>query len=257
MARTRFVKSQAEIDAFRLVQATPEFLDIWSLSVNFLSDEDVVAELLPPPLVPAREPRMSVTVSEIGRSNCGGPFNGASINIACRFRDEEGLYCLTMPMSTDTAVTFGRELYAEPQKLADISLDRRGANVHGTVTRHGVTYIELSGRFEDELQQVGRHALGKHFYFRYLPAPDGGGLSDALELICVTYSTTTHELVRGGGTIVFRESRHDPVIDIPVVSIAGAVFSRSETHTTAKVVARVPAAQFLPFAFGKMDDLPA
>jgi len=49
----------------------------------------------------------------------------------------------------------------------------------------------------------------------------------------------------------------DPVIDIPVPEVEGATFSRGETRTSGEVVATVPAEAFLPWAFGKHDDLTA
>jgi hypothetical protein len=64
-------------------------------------------------------------------------------------------------------------------------------------------------------------------------------------------------MTRGTGTITFRESRHDPVIDIPILEVEGATFSQGETHTSAEVVATVPAADFMPWAYAKHDDLTA
>ena len=257
MQRTRFVKSPEEVDRLLSAYARPDFLDIHSLAVTFDTDPEVVRELLPPPLEPSHEARISISVYEVRRSSCVGPFNGSSVNIACRYGGEEGLYCLAMPMNTDTAIIFGRELYAEPKKLAEIALSTRPGHAHGTVMRHGVTYIELDGHFEDEPAEVGRESLTKHYYFKYLPAANGAGLAADPELVCVTHRGLTHRAVRGTGSITFRESRHDPVIDIPVWSVTGASLSESETHTTAEVVARVPAATFLPYAFAKSDDYTA
>ena len=255
--RTRYVKSPDDIARLQDIYATPAFLDSTSLSMTFLTDPEVVRELLPPPLEPAAEPRASVAVYEIGSSNCVGAFNGASINLACRHNGEDGLYCVTMPMSTDTAIVFGRELYAEPKKLAECTVLQRGRFVHGRVTRHGITYIELTGTFDEPLQDVDRESLSHHYYFKYMPAADGRGLAFDPQLVRVTHRGRTHRLTRGTGTITFRESRHDPVIDIPVLEIEGAAFSHGETHTTAEVVATVPAADFLPWAFAKTDDLTA
>lgn len=257
MPRTRYVKTAEQVEALLEAQARPAFLDSRSLSATFLTDPAVVAELLPPPLEPAAEPRVSVGVYVTGRSNCVGPFNGSSVNLACRYRGEDGLYCLTMPMSTDTAITFGRELYAEPKKAAEIRLEREDRRVRGTVTRHGVTYIELGGYLDEDLQEVDLTTSSKHYYFRYFPAADGSGLAADPELICVSHTGRVHRLARCEPTVTFRESRHDPVIDVPVVSVEGGAFSEGETHTRAEVAATVPAADFLPYAFAKMDDLTA
>lgn len=253
--KTRYVKSAAEIRALQEIQGAPAFLEARSLGMSFLTDPDVVAELLPPPLEPAAEPRATVAVYTIGRSNCVGAFDGASINLACRYHGEEGLYCLTMPMSTDTAIIFGRELYAEPKKMADCRVVERGRFVHGTVMRHGVTYIELTATFEDAWDETERKGVSRHYYFKYLPAADGSGLAFDPQLVRVTHRGVTHRAKRGTGTITFRESRHDPVIDLPVLMVEGAAFSESETYTTAEVIETVTAEAFLPWAYGKMDDL--
>jgi acetoacetate decarboxylase len=256
MSRTRYVRTSQEIDQLQAAFRAPAFLDIRSLAIVFESEAEAIAELLPPPLETAAEPRVSVSVSQIRRSNCVGPFDGASVNIACRYRGGDGVYCLAMPMSTDTAVTFGRELYAEPKKLAQIALEERpNGNVLGTVTRHGITFIELVGRFEDPMRDVDSERTTKHYYFKFLPSADGTGLAHDPELVCVTHRGHTRSLARGTGTITFRESSHDPIIDVPVISVLGATYSIGDTHTSAEVVATVPAADFLPYAFGKMDDL--
>ena len=253
--RTRYVKTPEQVARLQEINTAPAFLDARSLSATFLTDPDVLRELLPPLLEPAAEARASVSVYQIGRSNCVGAFDGASINLACRYNGEDGLYCLTMPMSTDTAMVFGRELYAEPKKLADCLIEQRGRFVYGTVTRHGIAYIELTGTFDDPMDEVGRAGTSHHYYYKYLPAADGRGLAFDPQLVRVTHRGVTHRLARGTGTITFRESAHDPVIDLPVLMVEGFAFSESETYTTAEVVATVPAADFMPWAYGKHDDL--
>ncbi len=255
MPLTRYMKSPSEILRLQEAMATPAFLDIRSLAITFESDPVVLAELIPAPLKPAAEPRVSVSISEIRRSDCVGPFNGCSVNIACSFEGEEGVYCLSMPMNTDTAVIFGRELYAEPKKLAAIELIERGKHVRGTVTRHGITYIELSGIFDDPMEAVGRESTSRHYYFKYLPSADGRGLAFDPQLIRVTHRGHAHAAARGTGTLTFRESTHDPIIDLPVISLGAASYAETETHTSAEVVATVPAASFMPHAFAKMDNL--
>jgi acetoacetate decarboxylase len=255
--RTRYTRSPEDVARFQDVLAAPSFFDIQSLSITFDSDPDVLAELIPPPLRPADRPRVSVGVNHVRRSNCVGAFHGAGVNIACTYEGEEGTYCLTMPMSTDTAVIFGRELFAEPKKLADITLALEGQHARGTVTRHGITYIDLGATLDTPLQPAGATSTSHHYYFKFLPAANGRGLAHDPELIRVTHRLTTHQVARGTGTITFRESVHDPVIDVPVLSVTGAAFAEVETLTTAEVVATVPVAQFLPYAYGKMDDITA
>ncbi|MCK9520416.1 MAG: acetoacetate decarboxylase family protein [Dehalococcoidia bacterium] len=255
--RTRFVKSPGEVQRIQDAQAAPAFLDSRAVSTTFLTDPEVVVELLPPPLQPASEPRVFVAVYEISDSNCVGGFFGASVNLACTFQGEPGLYCLAMPMNTDTAIIFGRELYAEPKKLAAIDVEQRGQHVRGTVTRHGITYIELSVALEGEPTEIDHQAITHHYYFKHLPSADGRRLAFDPQLVRVTHTGTTRQLVRGAATLVFRESQHDPLIDIPVLEVESGAYSVGETHTRAEVVATVPADDFLPWAFAKVDDYSA
>jgi acetoacetate decarboxylase len=55
-------------------------------------------------------------VGEIANSNSVGPFMGAALYLRAKYGDLVGNYCVTMPMSTSQAVSFGRELYGEPGK---------------------------------------------------------------------------------------------------------------------------------------------
>jgi len=255
--RTRFVKTPEQIQRIQAAQATPAFLESRTVSATFLTDPEVLAELIPPPLKPAETARVSVAVYEIGRSNCVGPFFGASVNLACTFQGEPGFFCLTMPMSTDTAIIFGRELYAEPKKLAEIEVERLGNHVRGRVTRHGITYLELTVALESEPGETERTSTTHHYYFKHLPAPDGQGLAFDPQLVRVTHTGTVRRLARGTATLVFRESSHDPLIDLPVLEVETGAYSEGETHTRGEVVATIPAAGFLPWAYMAVDDYSA
>lgn len=256
MPLTRYVKAPDAIRKLQDALATPAFLDILTLAVTFETDPDVVRELLPPPLLPAGTPRVSVSVSHVRRSNCVGPFLGASVDIACTYAGEDGVYCLAMPMSTDTAVVFGRELYAEPKKLADITLDaNEQGRARGAVTRHGVTYMELRGNFEEPMTEFAGESLSSHYYVKFMPSTDGRGFAHEPELIRVTHRGRTRRVARGTGTVTFRESVHDPLIDIPVLAVTGAMLVESDLYTRAEVVATIPAETFLPYAFAKIDNL--
>ena len=258
MALTRFVKSNAEVAAYQKLFAAPAFLQMRTLTVAFETDPAIVAELLPPPLEPAEQARIVVSIYTVGDSNCAGPFAGAAVNVTCRYGGESGVYCLAMPMTTDAALIFGRELYAEPKKLAEVTLDGDAPGaLHGVVRRHGAAFIELHAAFEDQVEEVERESESNNYYFKAFPSADGAGFAHDPELVRVTHRTTTRRISRGSGTITFRESRHDPVIDIPVLSVISATLSEGEMHTSAEVVATVAGDSYAPYAFAKMDDLTA
>ena len=114
----RFVKTQDEVAKIQAIYSRPQFMAARSLTVVFETKPEALQALLPPPLEPTAEAIGSAWVGEIGNSNCVGPFLGAAVYVRARFQDIVGNYCVTMPMSTPQAVSFGRELYGEPSKLA-------------------------------------------------------------------------------------------------------------------------------------------
>lgn len=247
----RFVKTPEEIARLRGIYQTPRFLNSRVLSVQFETDPAVIAALLPPPLEPTARPLASVSVSEFGASNCVGPFNGASLNVAARYGDLEGMYCVAMPMSTDIAIMFGRELYGEPKKQARIRLERSGNHVTGTVERYGVTYIELHADLTDT-GEPGRRE-GSTFHYKYLHSADGLGFDFDPLLVHIRTDSIFHKLERGAGEVIFRESVHDPVVDIPVVRVLGAAYTEGAVHTFGRTLTRVGPEAFLPYSFGKID----
>jgi hypothetical protein len=72
-----FVKTPEEIEAIERVLSEPRFVSGERLTVEFLTDSEVVERLLPPPLEMAHTPSVYATVGR-WRSNCLGDFAGGS-----------------------------------------------------------------------------------------------------------------------------------------------------------------------------------
>jgi acetoacetate decarboxylase len=247
----RFVKTLDEIRRIQKTYSRCHFLGTRGLTVTFETSPEALRELLPPPLEPTPEPLGSAWVGEIGNSNCVGPFLGTALYLRARYEDVIGNYCLTMPMSTPEAVTFGRELYGEPRKLAKIIFERQDEHVWGYAERHEVRFLSLRGRM------TGAAATGRRetstFHFKFSPRADGFGFDFAPQLIHVTGDSNIKTAQRGRGELVFRDSAHDPVSDIPVRQVIEAVYTEGDVYTSGRVLCEVDPEAFLPYAFGKID----
>ena len=89
---------------------------IW---VDFETDPDVVAAVLPRPLEPSNEARVHANICTV-EMDSGAKFGAANFTVRARHGDVEGEYALALPMTTEGAVVGGRERWGEPKKLADI-----------------------------------------------------------------------------------------------------------------------------------------
>ena len=112
------------------------------------TDPGVVAELLPPPLSPSERPEVWVSIGHMPDIDLGV----AQVAAACRYGNEDGWYCLHLPMSTEAAVVGGRERYGENKKIADIRFNRDGDHIEAGVTRYGITYLEFVGDTVERLE---------------------------------------------------------------------------------------------------------
>jgi acetoacetate decarboxylase len=225
-----------------------------SLSVMFTTDPERLASVLPPPLEPPAEPVVKVGISTVDLGG-GMPVIGAgTFAVAARHDGHDGFYPLLMPMTTEQAVVGGREIFGEPKKLAEIVLSTDDDVLHATVARMGVTIIEVNGQVGDDLPIPAEHEA-LDFYFKFLRDPGGGGLdADPWLVYCTRQGETrTHREVTGA--LELRDSKFDPVADLPVLSEPLMTLSERSSRQEGTLVQRVPADTVLPFIHQRYDDL--
>ena len=151
-----FVKTPDEIARIEHALSHPRFVNGEMLSIDFLSDPEYVASILPPPLEPADSPTLTAMIGR-WQSNCVGDFYGGAIYVAARHDGIEGRYVLAMYMDDDVPTIYGRDLFGEPKKLARSELHRSGDQFNAWLERNGVVIMELRGDVpEDTRPERGR-----------------------------------------------------------------------------------------------------
>jgi acetoacetate decarboxylase len=135
VSATSWKKTPEQIRKIEAVMAKPAFLNGRSLTVRYLTRPEIVKAVLPPPLEPAAEPMIAVGIG-VYRGGSLGPFAGGSLTIRARYRELEGNFVLAMYVDTDVSMTFGRELFGEPKKLAKASLTLDPASARGALERY-------------------------------------------------------------------------------------------------------------------------
>jgi acetoacetate decarboxylase len=254
MTRVRYgARSLAEMTN-REVEATS--VDTWAttLVATYQSDPEAVAAVLPPPLVAPAEPLVRVTVATVDVGRGYGVFGAGTFAVHCRYEDTDGDYALVMPMTTEQATIGGRETFGEPKKIADIVLDRDGDKVRGAFTRMGTTFLEVAGEIESEVEPAPDRVRSS-FYLKFLPSPTGKGFDGDPLLVHVQRRERTRHQWRVRGEVILRESRFDPVVDLPVRQLVDIELAERTSLQTGEVVAHLPADWIAPFAHQRYDDL--
>ncbi len=245
-----FVKTPDEIAQIERELSAPS----WSgelLSIQFLTEAATIERLLPPPLAPGPLPLATVTVGR-WQSNCLGDFAGGVLNLAARHDGIDGTYVLVIYMDSEPPVTFGREVFGEPKKLARSGLFRDADHVHGWIDRNGVRLLDLRADLHTDLgpTEIERHT----FNYKARTATGGVVLEEDAILTRTRFNVTVRSRREGVGTVVLGSSVHDPLDEIEVLEVQRAVYQQDDSVAHCERVATIPAAQFLPYHHGRSDD---
>ncbi|WP_314415685.1 acetoacetate decarboxylase family protein [Streptomyces sp. DSM 40484] len=271
MARVRYgARTGAEIAAARA--AGSRLPDIWSTGVAAVweSDPDAVAAVLPPPLKPTGRPLLRVNISKVDLP--GYPLGAGSFAVAAAHGGVEGWYPLVMPMTHERALVGGREVFGEPKKPGEVTVEREGLVVRAALARRGIEFVEVRGAVSGPLP-LPEPARKTDFYFKFLPAVDGSGDGSAdgpgdgpgggsgfdagLLLVHCVRNEKVRKLERVSGDVVLRESVYDPVADLPVHELLGITLGEKTTDqrgTVVERVERVDAQALLPYIHQRYDD---
>ncbi|MFI0966682.1 acetoacetate decarboxylase family protein [Streptomyces sp. NPDC021080] len=252
MARVRYgARTEAEITAARTTSS--RLPDIWSTGVVAVweSDPDAVAAVLPPPLKPTARPLVRVSVSKVDLP--GYPLGAGSFAVAAAHGDVEGWYPLVMPMTHERALIGGREVFGEPKKLGEVTVERDGLVVRGVLARHGIAFVEVRGAVSGTLP-LPEPAQKTDFYFKFLPAVDGSGFDADPVLVHCLREEKVRRLERVTGDVVLRESMYDPVADLPVRELVEITFGEKTSGQRGRVAERVSAQALLPYIHQRYDD---
>jgi acetoacetate decarboxylase len=190
------------------------------LEVTYLTDPDVHAQVLPPPLTVPPEPRVRVHFTRI---EVGGHLHEivCSFLLEAKYGDELGQFCAVMPIDLETAISPSRERNGEPKKLAQLEFERQGDHVTASVTRQGVTIIEVIGDVTGALAVPAPYPV-LQFWYKFLPAVSGEGFDAGPFLVTLHQTMKPETCERVDGKLVLRDLPGTPVADLPVLQLEGA-----------------------------------
>jgi len=241
-------------DELRNREVEASALGAWAtvLTARYQTDPEVLAAVLPPPLEPGDEPRVTIRIARVDITGLP-PFGAGTFSVRCWHEGTTGDYPLVMPMTSEQAVVGGRETFGEPKKLGEVTLERDGDRVVGRFARLATTFVTVTGAVREA---VPNPPDGKriNFAFKFLPAPDGKGFDAEPSLVYCYREEQTRSMERVEGEVTLAESRFDPVADLPVRG--GVEITLGELHTVerAEIHSRVPGELLRPYVHQRYDD---
>ncbi|MEL7045964.1 MAG: hypothetical protein AAGL66_13210, partial [Pseudomonadota bacterium] len=95
---------------------------------------------------------------------------------------------------------------------------------------------------------------GINFNYKAMPATDGIGLEWDAALTCARFETIMRVHRTGSGIVRLGCGVHDPLHEIPIAEVLHGRYVEGDLLASAKTLAYVPGADFLPYALGRTDD---
>ncbi|HSB97823.1 MAG TPA: acetoacetate decarboxylase family protein [Spongiibacteraceae bacterium] len=256
MARLRYVRDMSKRD--KVENQGGQFpANVRGLRAIYETEPEIHAALLPRPLTPGARPEIFVQFSNVqlflseGRTT---EIGAATVGVSCEYEGIKGFYVLAMPMENDMIVIGGREVYGEPKKVATTQFKLADNKIAASVNRHGVDFLEMRG--EIGASTGPQQFLEQMFCIKALPSAARDDTFDGevfLTLLDWKRNFTDVKTVLNP-EIIMRESKFDPIIDVPVKRIVSMVFTEGGTVNSGRVLRSIPGEWIAPFINQRFDD---
>lgn len=247
-----YVKTAEEVAAIQ-AQLSDSRYESEGITVYFRTDPDFIREVLPPCFQAPSEP---LAFAQLGVSRSPRyEYGAASVYVMARYGEIEGWYHLMLMMTGDMPVIIGRELWGEAKKLGEVDFQVDLPRVHGSVTRNGVTLMQISGEFGEDLgprESLPYHGLNIKGFLN--------GAATALEYDPIVLARRAVDEFRtyreGTGELKLFGSDEDPCGTVPVLETTLVNYGSFMTKVEPAgqfVVPNDPA--YVPYFLGRCYDL--
>jgi len=248
-----------------------DFKNAEMVVATFVTDINIAKKIVPHPLSVTHDSLATAFVARYPDTNFGCVYNEGALFIHCKYKGENGLYCLSMPVDDDMAMVGGREQFGYPKKMADnITLNQDNNTVVGSVIRKGVEILRIECQLGEEVGENFLNYLGDptldwdgvpctrvlSFLFKYFQNPGGGGFDYLPRLIREPILFRTDGKILGGeGKVKLSSTPYDPLGEVPVGEIVKVFFGKwHNTMLPGRVVAKIwNPIKFAKHAFFKID----
>jgi len=248
-----FVKSEEELDRYYKL-STRAFPGAQILGIMYETDPLIIKKVLPPPLEPDEEPWALSFISHYPVTNLGPGYHESALFVRCRYKDEVGNYCLSMPIDDEARMHNGRDIYGFPKKMAHIGLNREGNKVEGWIERLGYRFATIRADLQISLKESPIKP-GPNFLFKYSPAADlSRGFDGKVLLVRQQNDLNTESFEMGPGEIILEYSPHDPWQEIGVKRVISAFYTVNNVSLNpGEIVGEADPEVFLPYSFIMTD----
>lgn len=207
------------------------------LQVLYETDEEVIRELIPPPLEYAgTKDRVPIVLAYLFDCPTGGIAVGppsADIRGHKEFaifvgptkcKGLNGTYNAAMYVGSDDHMMSGREFHGCPKKIANIKIERCKDSLYASVERNNITFLTIKAKISSRQARPFPKETTS-FTLKAFPSAGNGGFDVAKILRITAKNVAEPGMELGGVEVVYKESPFDPLYEIPVRKVLAAAYS--------------------------------
>ncbi len=114
------------------------------LKIDYASDPQRIAALLPPGISPSAESNVHLSIYCYPVPD--EPEFGIVVSVDADYRGVQGVYTLAYGIDQESAVYISKDTNGQPKFLGEIEYYRVGDSVRARCTHHGYTFLEFEGK---------------------------------------------------------------------------------------------------------------
>lgn len=232
----------------RDVDTDPAWFD--ALEVNYMTDPELIAAVLPPPLEPAPEPLVRLTLAT-GTTSTGEKVDHFWFGVRAQHEGTQGDYALLVGASSDHELIESRELRGEPCKLIEITPLMNASRIQHKAERRGHVVARIVGTVDSPRSARSRERV--EFSFRGVPGAPKSAPPTEIELMMLRRTITERRAVAVVGATRLGVSPYDPLSDLNVRRTNSIDLSQRTMSVEGHPIRTVPYADVEPFLHQRYD----
>jgi acetoacetate decarboxylase len=183
------------------------------LKIQYRSDPEKLAALLPPGIEPGDQPNVYLNIYNVPVPD--EPENGVLIMVEAVYRDTPGLYTLGYGIDQESAIMISHDMNGQPKYPSDITYYRMGDRVTARCSHQGYTFIEFEGNVTGPDSDLPEYEENE-WWIKVSRAVGGAEKSydfpPHVVRVRSNYGTSYREDV--DGVLTLRESPWDPIQEL-------------------------------------------
>ncbi len=210
------------------------FRNVEILTVIYRTRPEAIRAVLPEPLEPVSDYGI-VHIYRMNDAEWFGRYHESAVQVECRLparlsmtgRDERGVYSPYLYLEGDGPVSAGREVYGQPKKGGEPSIEVHGDLFVGRVRRNSIDIVTATLPYKHQRAQpadLGRIvSFTTNVNLKIIPHVDG---TPAIKQITARNleNVNVYEVWTGPATLELRPNAQAPVYRLPVVDVVAGFY---------------------------------